>query len=53
MKLRIAMKVLFTKVELFLIRNNKKFVIDTDTGDSDKYYKEKKIVEFSKREELG
>ena len=41
MKLKIALKVLFTKVELFLIRNNKKFVIDTDKDDGESLIKEK------------
>ena len=34
-KMKIAIKALFSKIERFLIRNNKKFVIQTDSSDSE------------------
>ena len=34
MKIKIALKALFTKAELFLIRNNKRFVITSDESDT-------------------
>ena len=34
-KMKIAMKALFSKIERFLIRNNKKFVIQTDSSDGE------------------
>ena len=34
-KLKVAISALFSKVERFLIRNNKKFVLKTDSSDSD------------------
>ena len=33
--MKIAIKTLFSKVERFLIRNNKKFVIGTDSDDDE------------------
>ena len=32
-KMKIAIKVLLSKVEMFLVRNNRKFVIETDHSD--------------------
>lgn len=32
-KMKIAIKVLLSKVEMFLVRNNRKFVIETDDSD--------------------
>ena len=34
-KMKIVMKALFSKIERFLIRNNKKFVIQTDSSDGE------------------
>ena len=33
--MKVAIKALFSKVERFLIRNNKKFVLKTDTSDGE------------------
>ena len=49
-KMKIALKVLFTKVEMFLIRNNRKFVIETE--ESDGLSKLEKAM-VSKKQELG
>ena len=53
MKIKIALKVLFTKVERFLIRNNRKFVFSSDEI-SDKNSRDKKLqYEFSNQKGLG
>ena len=45
-KMRIAMKVLFTKAERFLINNNKAFVITSEDSDSLKTFRHTKSHRF-------
>ena len=48
--MKIALKVLFTKVEMFLIRNNRKFLIETDKSDGRSSLEKARV---SKKQELG
>ena len=51
-KMRIAMKVLFTKAERFLINNNKAFVITSDDNDDPKTTKRSKNHSSQRLDEL-
>ena len=49
-KMKIAIKVLLSKVEMFLVRNNRKFVIETNHSDGINRLEKAKV---SKKQGLG
>ena len=52
MKIKIALKALFTKAELFLIRNNKRFVITSDESDTSFSLSTRRKEQIQKKDEF-